>query len=296
MDQDEQRHLEELRKVLTRRLRVLELQAARLGAIPPPDMVMEIEDLRRRIVEVGEQLSTVELPPDNAGVNSPEKLLQVVFSIDLPEWNPNLQEAMLGALATVMDTPLDRIKIMSIKPGSIKIVLRVPEDAATRLLDLYRLRHPVIHDLYIENIGVPITEFLIGSDSIFPLPILPPYSLLAHELTHVVQQKRDAPNKDFPDTALLHSIKNEIDTYSQMLQKKQNRVQSEDKDQDDDLIQIEKQLQMLRQRYGDLEMEALAWVIATQAQEAGILLETLERSPEKLQEQIKQHLKRLEED
>jgi hypothetical protein len=153
MDKDEQRHLEKLHKVLTRRLRVLELQAARLGGNTPPDVVLEMEDLHERITEVEAKLSSTEPPSvDVKRGASSERVLQIVLNIDYTEWNPTLQDAALRAFAAVMDVSPDRIKIMDVQPGSVNIVLSVPGDAADRLLELYKSGHPVIHDLYIERL------------------------------------------------------------------------------------------------------------------------------------------------
>jgi hypothetical protein len=153
MDKGERQHLEKLRKVHIRRLRVLELQVARLGANPPADVVMEVEDLGERIAEIDAQLPRAVLPSENLSADLPERKIRIVLDIDFAEWNPILQEAALRAFAAVMDIPPDKIKIMDIQPGSVKVVLRVPEDAADRLLDLYKSEHPVIHDLYIESVA-----------------------------------------------------------------------------------------------------------------------------------------------
>jgi hypothetical protein len=156
MDQDEQRHLEKLQKVLTRRLRVLELQAARLGGNAPPDVLLEIEDLRESIAEVDAQLSEaiiVPVPtPSNMGTDWPEKTLHIVLNIDYSKWNPDLQAAALRAFAAVMDVSPDKVKIMDVQPGSVKVILRIPEDAAERLLEFYDSGHPIIQDLYIESL------------------------------------------------------------------------------------------------------------------------------------------------
>lgn len=49
---DSRRQYQELRSTLTRRLHILELQAAKYGIAAPPHVVIEIEDLRKEIAEL----------------------------------------------------------------------------------------------------------------------------------------------------------------------------------------------------------------------------------------------------
>ena len=59
MDTEEIQHLQALREILQKRLRVLELQAARLGLQAPPHILTEIEDLQLQIARVAEQLEII---------------------------------------------------------------------------------------------------------------------------------------------------------------------------------------------------------------------------------------------
>jgi hypothetical protein len=152
MDKDDRQHLEKLRKVLTRRLRVLEMQAARFGGSTPADVILETEDLREKIAEIDAKLPEPRLLPVHVGVSSSEKVLHIVLSVDFSEWKPELQAAALRAFAAVMDVPPDRVKIMDVEPGSRQFELRAPDQAVDRLLNLYMSSNPVIRDLYIESI------------------------------------------------------------------------------------------------------------------------------------------------
>jgi hypothetical protein len=152
MDKEQQDHLEEVRKLRMRRLRILEVRAARLGDNTPADVIMEMEDLRDGIAKINAELSSTEPVSVDTRIAPSEKVLQIVLNIDYAEWNSDLQAAALRAFAAVMDIPPDKVKIIDIQPGSVKVILRVPKDAADRLLDLYNSGHPIIHDLYIESV------------------------------------------------------------------------------------------------------------------------------------------------
>jgi len=62
MDDEQLRHLERLRETSLRRLRVLEQQAATFGVRTPPEITLEIEDLRRTLVDLEQQLSGARIP------------------------------------------------------------------------------------------------------------------------------------------------------------------------------------------------------------------------------------------
>lgn len=52
MDDQQRKHLEELRRTYQKQLRVLELQAAKFGLSVPPHVVIETDDLREKIVSI----------------------------------------------------------------------------------------------------------------------------------------------------------------------------------------------------------------------------------------------------
>jgi hypothetical protein len=60
MDDEQRTHLEELRKDKQRRLRLLERQQAPTGASTPPEILMEIEDLRAEIACLQDKLARTE--------------------------------------------------------------------------------------------------------------------------------------------------------------------------------------------------------------------------------------------
>ena len=65
MDSSELKHLEELREAHQRRLRSLELKAATYGLDTPPQIAIEITEIRARVVQLGQQTAVIRppLPP-----------------------------------------------------------------------------------------------------------------------------------------------------------------------------------------------------------------------------------------
>ena len=62
MDDSERQHLESLRTTSTKRLHVLELQAATFGIYVPAHIAIELEDVRKQIAEIDRQLGARSAP------------------------------------------------------------------------------------------------------------------------------------------------------------------------------------------------------------------------------------------
>jgi len=60
MDDQDQEHLSQIRSVLRRRLKILELREAKMGDNTPPEVIMETEDLREKIQDINSTLSLKE--------------------------------------------------------------------------------------------------------------------------------------------------------------------------------------------------------------------------------------------
>ncbi len=59
MEDEEREHLTELLRLYTRRLRPLEKQIAAYGMRTPPDIIIEIEDIKNNITQIKKQLETI---------------------------------------------------------------------------------------------------------------------------------------------------------------------------------------------------------------------------------------------
>ena len=66
MNLEDREHLEKLYDVLVRRLRILELREAKMGDNTPPEVVIEIEDLKVKVREINNKLSISEPLIDHA--------------------------------------------------------------------------------------------------------------------------------------------------------------------------------------------------------------------------------------
>ena len=57
MDESQVKHLKKLREMHRKRLQILEVQSANFGALAPPHILMEIEDIQSKIETIDNQFS-----------------------------------------------------------------------------------------------------------------------------------------------------------------------------------------------------------------------------------------------
>ena len=73
IEQDNTEHLKHLRSAHQRRLRELEVQAAKRGSSCPPDIIVEIEEIKSKISEIGKELglqdSTIQSTHSEEGID-----------------------------------------------------------------------------------------------------------------------------------------------------------------------------------------------------------------------------------
>jgi hypothetical protein len=58
----------------------------------------------------------------------------ITLTIDLPHFNKASQKYLLSAIAAFLDIPRDAVHIVSIKKGSVRITVKIPEKAKEVLL------------------------------------------------------------------------------------------------------------------------------------------------------------------
>lgn len=73
---DKQQHLEKLRIANQRRLQTLELQSASFGISVPPHIATEIEDIRKELISIDEQLSGCSTP---VKISSTQSIFSILF-------------------------------------------------------------------------------------------------------------------------------------------------------------------------------------------------------------------------
>jgi hypothetical protein len=123
------------------------------------------------------------LPQPAAAADEPKTTLKLTFpNVDLEDFTPEKQAALVQLIAEELNIPEEDISILEIRKGSVIIVLRLPAAAAEQLLAMLQASHPVLLDLGLSRIeGIPfhlslwekiikfLTELLgsSGSSSLF---------------------------------------------------------------------------------------------------------------------------------
>jgi hypothetical protein len=81
MNQQQKQHLDELLLIHQRRLQVLEVQAASFGLSTPPQILLEIEDIRKEIAAIEEQLIQIqnEQVDIRTGISGEKKMITILF-------------------------------------------------------------------------------------------------------------------------------------------------------------------------------------------------------------------------
>lgn len=183
MDVEERQHLEQLRKAYLKRLRVLEVKHAELGQGTPSEIIMEIEDYRKKLMQLAERLSSTQQPDSVANMSFGQErtlsLLELLNQVELPihveiefkgefeNLTPAKRDAIIMAVAAIAEIPYDQVRVYKVSPGSIIFSLGMPNDGATRLMMLH-----TIGDMLLKEIGVTRIE-VQGFRDLFSLLNIP---------------------------------------------------------------------------------------------------------------------------
>jgi hypothetical protein len=160
MEEDELKNLKELRNTHLKRLRILELQAAKGGRNADPEVLIEIEELRATIADIEQKLAaaqqetTVQRSLATAVAPSSVQHAEIVFRGNFDSLTPEIRNATIRALAAVVNIPPEQITVLRVIPGSIVYQLTMPVDAAQLLLDLYASNDPILVELEIEQVHI----------------------------------------------------------------------------------------------------------------------------------------------
>lgn len=170
-------HLDEIRQIKKRRLRVLEKMAAVQGIQADPSILLEIEALQRDISLVEEQLSVPnesiegQKPPQTQVKDTQQ--IEIVLNLKLADFSPEVENAAIRALAAIMDIPIDQIRIVKVTSGSTKIIIEIQGGDAEQLLAAFLNKDPQLSSLGVSNIQLKTdTDQLVNSlDDIPDLPV-----------------------------------------------------------------------------------------------------------------------------
>lgn len=151
MDAEERTHLEAVRSEKLKRLRVLELHAAKAGYTTDPAIVIEIDDLRKEIAEIEHKLEINQQPQSWAEYGRLE-LVKITLPGDFASLTPEIKAAAIRAFAAVVNIPPERIVVLAVTSGSIVFRLLMPSFAVRQLVELYTSENPLIGELEIVEV------------------------------------------------------------------------------------------------------------------------------------------------
>jgi tetratricopeptide (TPR) repeat protein len=148
MQNEQRQHNDELRHAYYRRLCVLELRAARQGNDTPPDILIEIEDLREKIAGIDKEIGFTEPLVDS----TTHQQVEIIFKGNFIDLTPELRDATIRSIAGILAISPDQIVVLRAMSGSIIFHLQMPRESAEQLLALYETDDPIIDELGIEQI------------------------------------------------------------------------------------------------------------------------------------------------
>jgi hypothetical protein len=138
MREDETSHLQLIRVEKVRRLRLLELQQARLGDTTPPSILMEIEDLQVDIAALDKKLIVIVQNNDEEG-----RIIACCIDVHLngtfASLTPEVLQATVRAIAALLNIPCENVKVVGLNRGSIIVHLEY-QDTANKLSEFWQ-RH-----------------------------------------------------------------------------------------------------------------------------------------------------------
>ena len=71
---------------------------------------------------------------------------------NLSKFTPEVQQAAIGALAGVLGIPREKIKVLEVRKGSVKIRIRIPSTSLDKLIELYETDRLLMHSLGIVDV------------------------------------------------------------------------------------------------------------------------------------------------
>jgi HPt (histidine-containing phosphotransfer) domain-containing protein len=159
-DSEQIEHLEELRHLHIKRLRVLELKEAQQGPNTPAEILVEIKDLREKIATIEVQLTSMRRlsPSATTQILLPEtkisdyKLVEITFRGDFGKLDDGLQQALVRAIAAIVEVPSEQVQVLRVMEGSIVFRVLMPKDGADRLQALFDSQDPLIGELEIQRV------------------------------------------------------------------------------------------------------------------------------------------------
>lgn len=83
----------------------------------------------------------------------PKSEIELVLKGDFQALTPELESAIIGALAGILNISREEIRIVKTKSGSIVLRIEMPTVAIRHLINLYNINDPLVKDFGIQRIG-----------------------------------------------------------------------------------------------------------------------------------------------
>lgn len=170
MPSEEDVEAQQRRLSITRRTlaHYLDQRAMQGEAYVQPAVVHGIEDTRLNILHIKSALRewgvAVEDQPDDTDnlryyyidreASTQDSLVEVVLKGQFSTWSPELQQKVRHLLAAEMEISETSVSIIKAKPGSIILLIKIPEIGAFRLTYLLDQSATVIGEYHIERIRI----------------------------------------------------------------------------------------------------------------------------------------------
>lgn len=162
MDSEELSHLKEILHSYRRRLWVLEGKEALQGLHTPPEVLLEMEDLREKMVRCQSQIENylheLQMSQTASPSDTARKQIEITFNGSFDHLTPEIQGVLVRTVAAMADISPDQVVVLGMRIGSVIIIVEVPHRAATTLLQLFTSKDEVIEELGIENIQPATVE------------------------------------------------------------------------------------------------------------------------------------------
>lgn len=230
MDTEQIKHWQELRQAYLKRLRVLELKEAQQGVDTPPHILTEIQDLREKIANIETFLFSTSAKLYVSQENTKEsqrgearQKVEIIIQGDFGQVTPEIQKAMVRALAAIAEISYDQVTVLSIVSGSIVLLIEIPEQAAQKLHSLHSEHDPILDEIGISSIraiGRPTNHLSnrstnhvgirFGDNISFPGNITNSNITIKAKLNNVRQIINAAPTTNTQDKAILDELINQL--------------------------------------------------------------------------------------
>ncbi|MFN8453512.1 MAG: response regulator [Anaerolineae bacterium] len=118
------------------------------------ELLTQIQDINPE--QWAKIMSSIKEPSQTSEVDISASKDQVEITLigDLTNFTPELQFAVVGALAGVLNIPRDQIDVLNAQAEGIILQLEMPTEAINQLIGLYEANDPVIQDLGIQQVRI----------------------------------------------------------------------------------------------------------------------------------------------